>query len=218
MKNEPILNSLATEQRLALAYAHGGSKDLFLGLFSLDARLAEILRASAEPMLGQIKLAWWRERLISDDEGRPDADPVLALVRSWQDQRDSLSALVNGWEALLGAPPLDRSDLSTFAQGRAAACGALAVRLDHAACQQEAERAGRCWALGDLASKLSRPDELCAVKELGDQQDWSRPHLPAVLRPLMVLHGLAARSRGERAMLVGPGDLLVAARIGFLGR
>jgi phytoene synthase len=57
--------TLPIERRLALAYAPGRARAATLGLFALDAALGNLVRAAREPLLGQMRLAWWREELGS---------------------------------------------------------------------------------------------------------------------------------------------------------
>jgi hypothetical protein len=47
-------------------------------LFAIDAAMGEVVRSTREPMLGPIRLAWWRERLEELDEGSvAPAEPRL---------------------------------------------------------------------------------------------------------------------------------------------
>jgi len=217
MDSATLHSTLPTEQRLALAYAPRAARDLWAGLFLLDSRLADILRGAREPMLGQIRLAWWRDRLT--ETGHPLAgEPLLALLSSWGEHGRGLVALVDGWEALLDEGPVGAEALSGFAEGRAQACVALARAAGVPEAADEAARAGFGWAIADLGGKLTRKEERNAANGLAGQQDWRRSALPRPLRPLMVLHGLARRNGGAKGLLSGPGDLLIAARIGLIGR
>lgn len=156
-------------------------------------------------MLAQIRLAWWRERLAEPANKRPVGEPLLALLG---DHAIGFCPLVDGWEALLGEAPLPQSTIAEFAEGRGKALGGLAELLG---CQREAsEQAGWAWALADLASRLSHPDERAHVAALSHGPGF--PGLPRVMRPLVVLHGLAIRNRN------GPSALLTAMRLGIVGR
>ncbi len=217
LEHDQLLGALPPEQRLALAYARGEDKAVFLGLMALDARLAGIVRASREPLLAQLRLAWWREQLAAPAGQRPAGEPLLALLDHWGEERAALAALVDGWEALLGEAPLAQELLVEFAQGRAAACAALARRLAPATDPQEAGRAGRNWALVDLAARVSHPDERIAGLHLAQGLDWSRPKLGRELRPLLILHGLARGGRGGEGMMSGPASLILAVRLGLFG-
>lgn len=213
-----LIEQLPVHLRLALSYAPAHARGLTLGLLALDCRLAGIVRNSREPLLGQVRLAWWRDRFGEGAEGWPEGEPLLALLRPWADQSAALSGLVDGWEGLFGDPPLSGEALGRLADGRASAFGGLARLLK--AEPDEAIRAGRGWALVDLSGKLGDPEERAEARNLAEQQDWRRPSLPRSLRPLAVLHGLARRAmtRGDSQLLSGGVAGLVALRLGLLGR
>ena len=217
MSPDPLLELLPVHLRLALSYAPVRTRALTLGLFALDCRLAGIVRGTREPLLGQVRLAWWRDRLGEKPEVWPEGEPVLAALRMWGAEAGALSAMVDGWEGLLGEP-LDGDALERFADGRANAFGALARLLQ--ADPDEAMRTARGWALVDLSGKLGDPSERSAARELADQLDWRSSRLPRSLRPLAMLHGLARRAmlRGEGELLAGGAAGLVALRLGLLGR
>jgi len=218
MEPAALLDELPPDRRLALAYAPAATRADCLAVFSLDLRLSRLLAQQREPMLTQMRLAWWRDRLSEEATGFHHDEPVLALLAPWGAQRAQLTALVDSWEALLAEPPLADFAVRNFAQGRAAAFTALAERAGAAGQAEEAARAGFNWALADLAAHISDPEELAVVKALIQTRDWSRPRIGKHLRPLALLHGLAARQRGNGALLGGIRDGLAAIRLGLLGR
>lgn len=203
--------------RLALAYAPAAARPAWADLFALDARLAGIVRSAREPMLAQLRLAWWRERFGSPPGEWPKGEPLLASLAGWGHPAAGLGALVDGWEALLGEAPLDRAALSEFAAGRAAAAAALAGHVGAPA--DAAAALGRRWALSDLALRTSHPDEREAAAGLLHDEPAAPTARPA-LRPLAVIAGLGARAvaRGAAEPLSGPAALLVAMRLGLIGR
>jgi len=73
-------------------------------LWGLAARLTKLLIDAREPLIGQIKLAWWRDMvamLASDPGALPKGEPLLAdLQASWAGQ-GGLDALVDAAEAFL---------------------------------------------------------------------------------------------------------------------
>ncbi|MGE4305368.1 MAG: hypothetical protein AB7E24_15210 [Novosphingobium sp.] len=214
-----LVASLPTASRLALAYAPAKARLQTLALFALDTRLAGLLRNSSEPMLAQLRLSWWRETLTRDENEWPEGEPLLAALRSWNGQHRSLSALVDGWEALTGTAPLPPGALREMAEGRAASFAALARSL---ALEQEAETAshlGRQWAAADLAMRLGHSQERSAATALVAEGKDRRPRVSRSLRPLLVLHGLAHRrlEKGDEAAALSPAAMLKAMRLGFLG-
>lgn len=210
-----LIEKLPPRQRLALAYAPSRDRPKVLALLALDQRLAGIVRHSHEPMLAQLRLAWWREQLASDGKAWPSGEPLLALLRSWQGGHGVLGGLVDGWEAMIGAAPLPPTSFAGLAEARGAAFAAIA---NNSAAPQ-ALRLGRNWALADIAARLSHPQERQAALDLVHAQDWRGARLPRGLRPLAVLHGLAARDlrHGGNQDRVSPLALLAAMRIGMTG-
>ena len=205
MQDTELLASLPVERRLALAYAPQRAQRLWLGLFALDARLGTMVHNSAEVMLTQIKLAWWREQLVKPPGERRRGEPLLALLDLWGDDTAALVALVDGWELLLGGGPLGRSEALEFAAARVLACESIATHLEIRA--DDIAHAAQGWALADIGAALVEPSDY----------DWRRVRLPRELRPLQVLYGLASRVRGQGPLLSGPVAALHAVRLGLLG-
>lgn len=220
VSNEDILiQSLPTVSRLALAYAPARARLPTLALLALDARLAHLLRQSREPMMAQLRLAWWRESLAQPAASWPDGEPLLALLKSWRDAHGGLVPLVDGWEALTGAAPLPGSAMETMAQGRAQAFAALADVLGRSAERDAAARIARSWALNDLAMRVGREEERQTARDLAIAAHRGAMRLSRPLRPLLVLEGLAERrlAKGEDAAAMSPAAVLKAMRLGLLG-
>ncbi len=70
----------ATDYALALWCAPHRARAKLRIIFALDARLQMMMPRVREPILGQIKLAWWREALIALDSGDQPAEPQLQAV------------------------------------------------------------------------------------------------------------------------------------------
>lgn len=212
-----LIETLDVPERLALSYAPPGTREDILTLLLLDARMASILRNRGEPIITQIKLAWWRDRLRENPAAWPSGEPLLARLTQWMASVSELIPLVDGWEALL-ADSLTHEAIDEFAHGRARAWQALAAA--HGCDRAEADRAARDWSLVDLAIHIGTEQDAARVRTQALEQNWRRPALPRALRPLLVLHRLAGRAlrRGSRELLDGPGAGLVALRVGVTGR
>lgn len=207
-------------QRLALNYAPAKHREAMAVLFALDARLSELVAKANEPLLAQLRLAWWRDELGKPADERAKGDPVLdALGQWWTGEEPALAGLVDGWEQLVGDAPLPDSALEAFAEGRAAAFAALARQTGEGAFAAQAHTAGRVWALADFATHTSDPDERAAALRLAGRA-LDAPAFPRALRPLAILHGLARRSiaRGGAPLIAGRRDILAALRLGMFGR
>jgi phytoene synthase len=213
---EGLEASLPVMQRLALSYAPRRARLPWLALLGLDAKLAGIVRSSREPMLAQVRLAWWRDVLAGSASALPAGEPVLAALASWQGRHLLLAPLAEAWGELAGEAPLDADAFLALAEARAGAFAALADLLGADQFAQAAGRMARAAALADLRGGVSHPQERAALAALVEEQDWRASRLPRVLRPLSVIHGLAARRTARVAN--GPLDLLTAVRLGLLGR
>jgi len=212
-----LLPALPQTMQLALAYAPSRAKLPTLALLALDQRLAGLLRHSREPMMAQIRLAWWRETLGREAAEWPEGEPLLAALRSWNGGHRALVALVDGWEALTGEAPLAPESLEEMVDGRAAPFAGLAEALDRRNEADAARALGRRWALADLATKLNHPGESVVVKRLAQAERGHAPRVSRTLRPLAVLEGLARDNLASG----GQGSartVLKAMRIGLLGR
>jgi 15-cis-phytoene synthase len=215
-----LIDMLPPAHRLALAYAPVASRPAWAALLALDARLADTVRHAREPVIGQLRLAWWRDRLGEKREAWPQGEPLLAALRVWDDGHGALVPLVDGWEELLGEAPLPAQALLAMAEGRALGFAAVAARVgagDHAG---ETRRLALGWALADLAAHLGHFEERASALALATAHDWRGARLPRALRPLVVLHGLAAhavRQDGKPAKHGGL-TLLAAMRLGIIGR
>lgn len=172
-------------------------------------------------MLGQMRLAWWRDALGMAVSDRPAGDAVLdGLGQHWAGEEGALVALVDGWEHMLSEPPLSREDALAFAQGRAAAFQGL--KKFGGGDQSVADAllaAGRLWALADAASHLPEGEERDTFLSLGLEAP-SCGRLSAPYRGVAVLAALAERSlkAGGAPLMAGRGAALVALRAGLLGR
>ena len=192
------------DQRLALAYAPRTLRPAFETLLRFDGELATAVSVASEPLLGQVRLAWWRDALAdpSHAENRVPLLNELATIGRSDIILPALTAMVNGWETLLSPLPMEQETLRDYAEGRG---GGLFAAAAHAAgCPESAARdSGIGWALTDFAFRCS--DAETAVRSL----DLARDHLadlPQLSRDLRSFALLArfARSDTRRRLEQGP--------------
>ena len=212
---------LAAEWRIALAYTPITLRPALAVVGALDQRIARILAQATEPMLAQMRLAWWRDELRRPASERPQGDAVLdAIGVYWPGQETFLSALVDGWEQVLVEPPMPQQSALAFAAGRAAPFIGLAQMSRIAVDQDRIMLATRRWALADLAAHVSSDEERASLIRLACAADANRAALPKTLRGLAIFEALAIRSlkRGGRPLMEGRGAALTAFKAGMLGR
>lgn len=173
------------ERGLILMYAPASGRGGLAALLALDDALAQLLRTTREPSVGQLRLAWWREALARLDQAPAPAEPVLqGLATQLVAQGvpgESLVPIVHGWEVLVEAEQLDADALTAFGAGRGSLFEA-AGRLFGDAAPAGLATAGQGWALADLARHLEDGAEAEFARSLArpllDQalaKRWPRP-------------------------------------------
>lgn len=153
----------------------------FDALVGIDDALADVVGAAREPMLGAIKLAWWREALEKLDQAPAPAEPRLQAAAAELLPRGisgkALAGLEDGWAAMLEDEP-DRERL----RARGVLLFQYAARLlGHSG--EGLKAVAGLWAEVDLARRFGHP--LPAAVALSAA--------PRTVRPLTALAALAAR-------------------------
>ncbi|QYE34417.1 squalene/phytoene synthase family protein [Polymorphobacter sp. PAMC 29334] len=190
---------------LATLYSPSAIRPALFALHALDLELAQVVATTTEAMLGEIRLAWWREALTKLDIAPPPAQPVLASLGDY-----ALPLGVKG-QAL---EPLEDAFLSLLIEERLAG-RVLDDHLDRrggtlfAACatalgvaQPSARALGRVWALGQLVREgvKAPPVDPDDARRIAAEAFPAR--LAPALRPLAALAGFAAadvaRALGDR--------------------
>ena len=143
-------------QTIALAYVPRAVRDAVSALWSLDAALGRVVATTTEPMIGQMRLTWWHERLTALDADEVPEEPLLQSLRKLVSCHDvsgvMLAALVEGWELVLEPLPLAEEILSAYANKRGDCLFGLSARVignDVSPC------AGAGWSLIDFAMHCS---------------------------------------------------------------
>lgn len=93
MRDPRVLVSVPHARRAAMS-----------ALWGLAARLTKLLLDAREPLIGQIKLAWWRDMmamLANDPAALPKGEPLLAELQATWAGQSGLDALVDAAEAML---------------------------------------------------------------------------------------------------------------------
>jgi len=199
----PLAAELPGFQQLAVAYAPRAARGPWVALLALDRRLARAAIQASEPMLGQIRLVWWRDRLRTPASAWPEGEPLLAALAGFDADRAALEALVDAWETLVGGQP-DPNSLAALGDARAGALSALARLLRCDVADAALSALAQRWTLAELAGSL------------GGERPVAR--LPRAMRPLAILAELAGNSDLPRSGTAGLRRLWRIIRLGTLGR
>ena len=166
------------DRYLTVLFAPAESREALFGLYALNLEIARTREIVSEPMLGQIRLQWWRDALGEIHEGaaareHPVLQTLAAPIADGRLPRAELDALIDAREADLDdAPPASLAALEAYAEATSGALTALAVRLAGTAepvVLDTARAVGTAWALIGLmravafhaqARRLFLPDDL----------------------------------------------------------
>ena len=189
-------------------------------VFALDQRLSRIVAQSNEPLLAQMRFAWWRDELAKPFTQRPTGDTVLgAIGEHWTGDENALTVLVDAWEVMLGEPPLMRGAVKSFASGRATPFAHIAgdYQSDN---WQRVQVAATRWAMADATAHMSDGEERQTFIEVGLDRAGDVGSTPRSLRGFAVLEALALRSlkAGGAPLMHGRSAALIALRVGIFGR
>lgn len=208
------LPPLGDARKLALLYAPSRLRAAYEALFHVDLALGRIAISPGEPILKQIKLAWWRETLSQNADGVAQ-HPIAALaLRQSCWTVASRALLVDGWEMLAA----DTGDMHAACQSLMNARVHAVADMTDGPLSPELERAVGHWAELDVARvmKARGQDRL----QVGGGALQPLPKLPRKLRPLSIIGGLARRAlaTGGVDLMAGRASPFIALRLGILGR
>src|SRR3546814_19479265 len=121
--------------------------------------MAEIIRSTSEPMIGQMRLTWWHEALTKDPKAGGSGEPLMAALRRQViplPGGESLLSIFDGWEVLLQPLPLSDSQLVAFAEKLGGGLSRV-IRQLGGRCPPLVSPAGMGWAFGELSVLASVP-------------------------------------------------------------
>ena len=144
------------DRYLSTLFAPAGSREALFALIAFNHEVARIPEVVSEPMLGRIRLQWWRETLEAIHAGEPTrrhevAVPLAAAIRAHGLDRASFERLLDARESDL--EPQVPPDLAALERYAAAAGGSLAVLMLQAAggggttALATAGQVGTAWAM-----------------------------------------------------------------------
>jgi phytoene synthase len=172
-----------------------------IAIYAFDHELARAPRVATNPLMGEIRLTWWREVLDEVFEARPvrhhpTAQALAEVVRRRELPRGPLEAMIDGRYRELDATPLSGAEALILARDTAGSAAALAAQtLDPATDLEAAATGGAAWALAWMIGRGrgggASPD-LAGARRAGRR--LSIAAFPAVLHAALA----RPRARGRR--------------------
>ena len=140
-----------------------------VALYAFDHELARAPKVASNPLIGEIRLTWWREVLDEVFEHRPvrrhpTAEALADVVRRRGLERAPLEALIDARYRELDPLPMDEKDALAWARDT----GGLAAEIA-AGILAPGEETGAARAAGTAWSLARRAAEAPALKPVADR-------------------------------------------------
>ncbi|MCA3715901.1 squalene/phytoene synthase family protein [Phenylobacterium sp.] len=186
-----------------------------VALYAFDNELGRAPRAASNPLVAEMRLAWWREVLEEIASGRavrrhPVALALADVVRTHGLDRGGLEGLVDARLRELDPRPMVLEEALEWAEGTGGACARLAAAVLDPACDPAAAGAGgAAWSIGRLILTAGLSPE--AAREALESRLLAARGVTAAAFPA-VAHAALARARakgrppsplGDRLRLMG---------------
>lgn len=167
--------------RLAIAYAPNDVRERFSLLLHFDTRIADVVGKATEPLIGQMKLAWWRDVIGMTSDRRPSGEPLVVRMNQISDAGvdHGMQLLLTAWEGVLVEDEWDDVTLKTFARERGRAI--FSTYTNWVGVDGEQKDLGSTWAIDDLQARFG--------SHVGAGLQLAPSPVPRdrVLRPLTIL-------------------------------
>lgn len=194
------------DRYLAALFATGDARADLFALYAFNLELAKIREVVREPMMGLIRLQWWRDAIGEIYNGRVRrhqvAQPLALAVERHGLPRELFERLIGGREADLdNSPPADLAALRAYAESTGGVLLDLAVRIAGGGSdtQRAARGLGTSWALIGLVRAVpfqAQARRVFIPQDLLDEAGVALEDL-LELRPVPALSRAVAHICGE---------------------
>jgi phytoene synthase len=203
-------------------FAPQAEREALFALYAFNYEIARVRESVREPMLGRIRLQWWREAVdAAYREGAPRRHevvvPLTDAIRAYGLSRDHFTRLIDARERDLDeAPPPTLAALEDYAEASSAPLVALALEALGAATPPALAAAvpvGIAYALTGLirampaqvrAGRLTIPDDIAAATGLAASDCAALRTTPALRTAVeRIARTASGRLKAARAMRPG---------------
>ncbi len=140
-------------------FAPADRREALFALYAFNYEIARVREAVTQPMLGQIRLQWWREAIAAAYAGAQPrqhvvGEPLAAVIRDFAPTRRHVERMIDTRERdLADEPPATLAALEDYAEGTSATLLYLVLDVlgeGHPAAHAAAREVGILYALAGL--------------------------------------------------------------------
>ena len=201
--DDPLVRTLRRHERerfLASLFAPADRRAGLWALLAFNFEIARVRETVSQPLLGQIRLQWWRDVLDEAYGGRPVrrhavATPLAETIRRWPVRRDRLDALIDGRERDLDpSPPATLAELDAYAEATSSRLHEAmldVLGVTEPAAIEAARAIGAGWALTGLVRAIPF--------HAASGRNWLPQELDAEADPRAAVRRIVALARSRLA-------------------
>ncbi len=188
-----VTDALTPPLRLALAYCDPKNRQFFGLLLQFDRRLFDIIFQAREPLVAQMKLAWWRDSLRKPAEQRPKGEPMLADMLAVETAHpdaaiaDTMLLLVDAWDILLSHEIWDSNIIQKHIAARAEGLFGGYAKIADAQYYDAALKMGAHMADMQIHYNFTDGNFADGLNDPGHSYEKPQERLPRQLRSLSIL-------------------------------
>ena len=144
-------------------FAPAARREALFALYAFNYEIARVRESVTQPMLGQIRLQWWRENIAAAFTGNairhhPVVEPLAAAVREFGLTRDHFDRLIDARETdLADEPQASLAAVEDYAESTSAGLVYLALEVlgaHNSAAAEAAHHIGIAYAIAGLLRLL----------------------------------------------------------------
>jgi phytoene synthase len=172
-----------------------------VALYAFDHELARAPKVASNPLIGEMRLTWWREALDEIFEARPvrrhpTAEALAQAVQRRGLAREALEALIEARYRELDAQAMSEAEALAWARGTGGGAAVIAAGLlDPRTAAEDARAPGAVWALGRRAADA--PEFKAALAKEREAARAAAGRLSAAAFPAVAHASLVGRRGGS---------------------
>jgi 15-cis-phytoene synthase len=149
---------MSPPNQLSITYCDPTIRPFFSLLLAFDSRLRDVAIRNTEPLIAQLRLAWWRDAISADTDIPKSGEPLLSALYDLHPAqlaslaRASMLDLLTAWEQIIVLDDIGAA-AQDFAELRSDALFGGYIRAIDMPDTDEARAVGVDWALNDINFK-----------------------------------------------------------------
>ncbi len=155
-------DAILAPNQLAITYCPANLRPFFSLVLTFDSRIKGVAARNTEPLIAQLRLAWWRDAISQGATNNTKSEPLLTQLSVLHDPklaeiaRHSMLDLLTAWENIIVAPD-DANAANAYAMLRSKAVFGGYLSANDMRATDDIILLGQIWALQDIGLGWYQP-------------------------------------------------------------